>query len=185
MRVGHINLAKSFNGTGEHFVTLIEALDRQGVEQYIIVRNDSLAKRIQIYDKVTVGPTTSAAVVAYCLMPRVDVIHAHDERSAQAGLLLTLTRSIPFVLTRRLPTLPAASPVMRSIYERATGIICTTDAGARAAAKMGSALQIDVIRDISRASGEGAGMIGNRVAAEHLRVYHRAAENSEVPAFLL
>ena len=94
MHIGHINLAKSFNGAGENFVKLIEALQEQGVMQYILVRNVALAKRLDLIDNVTVGPTVRSAIMAYCLMPHVDVVHVHNGSDGQAGLLLTLTRSV-------------------------------------------------------------------------------------------
>jgi hypothetical protein len=185
MKIGHINLDRSFNGTGEHFIALVEALDRQRVDQQVLVRNEALAKRLRIYDNVTVGPTTSAAVIAYCLMPVVDVVHAHDNRGAQSGLLLTLTRSIPFVLTRRVEMQLSGNPINRSVIDRAAVIICTTDAGARSLEQARPARPVDVINDIARASAKDFEMVANRAAARHMRVYQRAIEASAVPAFLL
>ena len=101
MIIGHINLEKSFNGTGEHFVSLIEALDRRGIHQHALVSNHSMAKRLSVCQHVTVGPVVQTAVAAYCRMPNVDVCHAHDSKGGRAGLLLTLTRSTPFVMTTR------------------------------------------------------------------------------------
>ena len=185
MKVGHINLARTINGTGEHFIALVEALDRQGVSQHVVVRNEALAKRLAIYDNVSVGPTTAAAVVAYCLMPRVDVVHCHDERGAQAGLLLVLTRSVPFVMTRRRVSDPTRSPVQRSVYQRAAGVICTTDAGASALATFAPEFRVDVIHDIARATARDFEAAANRTAAEHLRIYRRATDVSQIPALLL
>jgi hypothetical protein len=99
MHVGHINLATTFNGAGEHFVNLVEDLCQHGVEQYVVVKNVALAKRLDIIDGVTVGPVVRSAVTAFCLMPGVDVVHVHDSPSASAGLLMALTRSVPFVLS--------------------------------------------------------------------------------------
>ena len=48
VHIGHINLAKSFNGAGEHFVVLIEALQKLGVRQYLLVGNVALAKRLDL-----------------------------------------------------------------------------------------------------------------------------------------
>ena len=101
MQIGHINLAKSFNGTGEHFVSLVESLQDEGVEQHVLVRNTTLARRLGAVEKVVVGPVVSSPISAYCLMPRLDLVHIHDSNAGQAGLLLALTRSIPFVLTHR------------------------------------------------------------------------------------
>lgn len=185
MNIGHINLAKSFNGIGEHFVALIEALDRQGIHQHVIVRNKSLARRVAIYDNVTLAPVTGSPVVAYCLMPVVDVVHVHNDKSAQAGLLLTLTRSIPFVLTRRVASDSPGNPILRSIDDRAAGLICCTECVASTALIGKSNTQIDVIADITREDGTDFEMLGNRAAAEHLRVYRRAADTRRVPALLL
>jgi hypothetical protein len=185
VKVGHINLASSFNGTGEHFVALVEALQRQGIAQHVIVRNKSLARRLAVYDNVTIGPVTGSPVVALCLMPHVDVVHAHSEKSAQAGLLLTLTRSIPFVLTRRDAGKPSGNPVSRSILSRAASLICS-DAKAASAVLAGvSKMPVDVIPDIAREADNDFDMVGNRAAAEHVRVYRRAVDARRVPAFLL
>lgn len=129
MRVGHINLAKSFNGAGENFVRLIEALHQHGVTQYVLVRNVALAKRLDLTDDVTVGPTVRSAVMAYCLMPHVDVVHVHDPADGQAGLLLTLTRSIPFVLTHE-EQQSGLNPILQAINRRASGFIYNHDANA-------------------------------------------------------
>ena len=185
MEVGHINLAKSFNGTGEHFIALVEALDRQEIRQHIIVQNESLARRVAIYDNVTLGPTTGSPVLAYCLMPNVDVVHVHNARSAQSGLLLTLTRSIPYVLTQRTACASPKSPIARSIDERAASLIFCTAAAARDMSNVTASKQIDVIPDIARDGDVDIEMLGNRAAAEHVRVYRRAADAWRVPALML
>ena len=123
MYVGHINLAESFNGAGEHFVGLIEALQKKGVEQYVLVRNVALAKRLDIIDNVTVGPVVRSAVTAYCLMPRVDVLHVHDRSSRAAGLLATLTQSVPFVLTNEITIATDRNPISQAAIKRAAGFI--------------------------------------------------------------
>lgn len=129
MQIGHINLAKSFNGAGEHFVNLVEALQALDVRQHVLVRNVALAKRLDLVEGVTVGPTVRSAVMAYCLMPPVDVVHVHDLSEGQSGLLLTLTRSIPFVLTHRHAS-PVRNPLAQAIYRRASGIVFQGDADA-------------------------------------------------------
>ena len=129
MHVGHINLAKTCNGAGEYFVDLVEALQRLGVEQFVLVRSVELAKRLDLIDDVTVGPVVRSAVMAYCLTPRLDVVHVHDPSEGQSGLLLTLTRSIPYVLTHR-NNAPGKNPLMQAVYRRASGIIYESDADA-------------------------------------------------------
>ncbi len=184
LKIGHINLAASINGIGEHFVRLIEALARQGVEQHVIVANASLARRILLYDDVTVGPVARTAVGATCLMPDVALAHVHEPRAARAGLLLTLTRSIPYVLTRREVKCVGRSPIARSTISRAAGVICPNDDSAGAVLGDDFTTPVDVVADIAHASLE-ADASDNRVASEHVRIYRRATDSRGVPALLL
>ena len=123
MHIGHIYLVESFNSACEQFVKLIESLQKQGLDQFVIVRNVALAERLDAISKVTVGPVVRSPVTAYCLMPEVDVVHLHDRAGWQAGLLLTLTKSIPFVLTRQEPASVPGNALTRSILKRASGVI--------------------------------------------------------------
>jgi len=129
MHIGHINLSRSFNGAGEHFVNLIEALQTLHTQQYVLVGNVALAKRLDLVDDVTVGPVVRSAMMAYCLMPHLDLVHIHGPSEGQAGLLLTLTRSIPFVLTHHGHS-PGKNPLTQAVYKRASGIIYRSDADA-------------------------------------------------------
>lgn len=175
MRIGHINLAVSMNGTGEHFVRLVEALERQGVEQHVLVANHALAKRVSLYDNVSVGPLVKTPVMAYCLMPDIGVVHAHGRNAGQAGLLMTLTRSTPYVLTRRSRKAVGRNPVSRSIVNRAACIICP-DEEAAARIRCGDfSVPLAIIEDISHESVE-TNESDIRAASEHMRVYRRAVD---------
>lgn len=185
MQIGHINLGRSMNGTGEHFVKLVEGLDDLGIEQHVIVRNRSLARRLDVYERVTVGPTVTTAVTAYCLMPNVAVVHTHDEASGHAGLLLTLTRSIPYVITRRSVYPPGRNPVIRSVYGRAASLICPTGGAADAVTDQDLGVPVDVIPTISATGTEADEIAVRKIVSEHLRVYRRAADSRRVPALLL
>lgn len=175
MRVGHINLAVSMNGTGEHFVRLVEALERQGVEQHVLVANHALAKRVSLYDRVSVGPLVRTPIMAYCLMPEVGVVHAHGRNAGQAGLLMTLTRSTPYVLTRRSQKSVGRNPVSRSIVNRAACIICPSEEAAACIRRDDFSVPLAVIADISHESVE-TNESDNRAAAEYLRIYRRAVD---------
>ncbi len=184
MRIGHINLAASMNGTGEHFVRLVEALQRQDVEQHVLVANHALAKRVSLYDRVSVGPVVRTPVMAYCLMPEVGVVHAHGRNGGQAGLLMTLTRSTPFVLTRRSTKPVGKNPVSRSIISRAACIVCPTKAAAKSLTDDGFDVAVTVIDDISHESVD-CSEADARSAAEHLRIYRRAIDSWRVSTVLL
>jgi len=145
VRVGHINLAKLFNGTGEHFISLVEGLQQEGVAQYVLVRNVTLAKRLNAVDDVEVGPVVNSPVVACCLLPNLDLVHSHDMAAAQAGLLLTLTRSIPFVLSYNGNDAISKNPVTQAIYRRASTIICQDDSEASILRHYDPSLHIDIV----------------------------------------
>lgn len=130
MHVGHIFLGKSFDRTAEQFVNLVDALQQSDLNQYVIVRNVALARRLDKLDNVIVGPVVRSPVTAYCLMPPVDVVHIHDRSGWQAGLLLFLTKSIPFVLTQHEANSAEIGPLASSIYRRASGLIDETETNA-------------------------------------------------------
>lgn len=181
MRVGHINLDRSLNGTAEHFVRLIEALDRQGVRQHILVADAALARRLQICEQVQAGPVVRSWIMACCLMPDVDVVHVHDRLGRRAGLVLKLTRSIPYVLSRREIDVLGANPIDRSIVQRAGGVICSSPEAANPL--RGVDVPVDTLADISHEADDELGE--NRAAAEHVRIYRRATDSRRIPSLIL
>lgn len=164
MLVGHINLATSFNGTGEHFVSLAEALHDAGVAQYVLVRNVTMAKRLDAVSGITVGPTVRSAVSAYCLMPRVDVVHVHDAAAAQAGLLLTLTRSIPYILSHSGALPGGGNPLVQAVYRRALCVLCRDDSDASILRHFEPSLRLCIVPDMQRQSA----------ADDYLRIYQNS-----------
>lgn len=119
MKIGHICLRGESDEVIAGFTLLVEALDRLAIEQHVLVASVSLARRLQSCPYVTVGPVVKTAVMAYCLMPNVDLVHIHDEKGEQAALLLRLTRSIPFVMTVRDPDDSELNPLSRAVRQRA------------------------------------------------------------------
>jgi len=149
MLIGHINLATSIYGTGESFISLVEALDRAGMRQHILVRNATLAKRVDVAgDNVVVGPIVHSPVTACCLMPHVDIIHVHEPIAGQAGLLLTLTRAIPYILTHRGEIALARNPLLQAVYRRAAAIICQDDSEVAMLRHWLPGLAIEIIPDV-------------------------------------
>jgi hypothetical protein len=129
VKIGHICLAPPGNEISEHFATLVEALDRHDTEQHVLVASVMLAKRLAACQSVTVGPIVKTPVMAYCLMPNVELAHVHESKSGQAGLLLTLTRSIPFVITASGGSGEKMSPLTRSVLHRAAHVVERPDTG--------------------------------------------------------
>lgn len=128
MKIGHIFLSTAPDDAASKFALLIEALDRLAIEQHVLVADAALARRLQCCPYVTVGPVVRSPVMAYCLMPDIDLVHVHEEKGGQAGLLLTLTRSIPFVMMRRESEPDGRNPLKRSIAHRAQSLIDPKDA---------------------------------------------------------
>jgi hypothetical protein len=149
MHIGHICLATPDSEASEHFATLVEALDGFGVSQHVLVASVALARRLAKCEHVTVGPVVKTPVMAYCLMPEVDIAHVHEGKSGQSGLLLTLTRSIPFVITIDNGFEQDKSPMARSILNRA-------------------------VQTIERREAEQ----GDLAAGQHLNIYEDACQNS-------
>ena len=164
MLVGHINLAASMQETGEQFITLVEALQRTGIQQHVIVRNATLAKQILAVGGIDVGPVVHAPVLAYCLMPGIDVVHVHEPAAGQAGLLLALTRSIPYVLTHRGAVTAGGNPVAKAIYRRATAVICQDDSELAILRHWLPGLNVEIVPDIER----------QEPADSHIRLYQNS-----------
>ena len=162
--IGHINLAKAFDRSSENFVSLLEGLQRKGVAQHVLVRNPTLAEKLSIIDDITVGPVVRSAVMAYCHMPQLDIVHIHDMAAGQAGLLLALTRSIPFVLTHRGDFEGGTGALAQAIYRRASRIICCDDSEVSILRHLEPTLRIEIIPDIERSG----------TADAHLRVYQNS-----------
>ena len=104
MKVGQIYLEKAANDGARQFQAIVEGLDRLADRATRARRiGRQLARSLSGLPYVTVGPVVSTPVMAYCLIPEVDVAHVHDSKSGQTGLLLTLTRAVPYVITSTEP----------------------------------------------------------------------------------
>jgi hypothetical protein len=119
LKVAQIYLEKASAQGAQQFREIIESLDRLAIEQHVLVASADLAKSLGGLPYVTVGPLVSTPVMAYCLVPDVDVAHIHDGKSGQVGLLLTLTRSTPYVLNTIEAAQPTRNPLLASIRNRA------------------------------------------------------------------
>ena len=126
MKVGQIYLEKTCGDNARTFQAIVEGLDRLAIEQHVLVASADLARSLSALPYVTVGPVVGTPVMAYCLTPEIDIAHVHDSKSGQTGLLLRLTRAVPYVIT----TTEAArsKPSMwGSIWERASATIKSDD----------------------------------------------------------
>ena len=187
MLVGHVCLLKDSDAAGEQLLHLAEALGKQGIRQHVAVRSASLAGQLAGVEDVTVGPLVSSPGAAFCTIPAIDIAHLHDTRSLPVGLLLALTRSIPFITMYRDDSLPSDRAVIQLAYRRASSIVCLTN-------KAGDVMQtsypktiIDIVPDVSDLGREEIDpIIGwQRMAADYAKIYRRSLDDSGVPAMLL
>lgn len=184
MYIGHIYLDDSMNGSAESLISLIDALDRQGVRQHVLLRHKLLARRLAVCDSVVIGPLVRVPVMAYCLMPNVQVVHIHCDAGASAGLLLTLTRSIPYIFTCRTEFASTNQPIKHSILDRAAGLIFPDQGIAKRNAIANHRVPVNIVADSHYANAADA-HVNNRIAAEHLRIYRRAVDSGRIPALML
>lgn len=189
MRIGHIDLSAHISGAEEQLVILVEALTAHGVEQHILVRNPFLAKRLSVCSGVSVGPIVRSPITAYLMMPPVDLVHLHDRKAINAGVLLNLTRSLPYLLTHRQFSMPGKNPLQRSQYYRADCVVCPSAEIARAMQAYVSETPVDTIGDARNVDdvidAENGRISAERMAAEYLRVYHRTLDSRGMPAMLI
>ena len=127
MKVGQLRLDRMSAREAAEFATLVEALDRLAVRQHVFVSDAGIARRLQACPYVVVEPAVTSPVMANCLMPDIDVAHAHDEKGGQAALLMTLTRSIPYVFTARRRALLRRRSLHASMQKRAASLLSARD----------------------------------------------------------
>jgi glycosyltransferase involved in cell wall biosynthesis len=147
MKIGHINLTKEYGGSSHQLLMLAKALSRHGIGQHVIVRNPMLAQRLAELPDISVGPVVNSPVTAYAMLPNVDLVHVHDRKSLPTGLLMHLTRSVPYIITQRSLTPPTANGIVRSVYRRAEGIACVSEAVAETMSHYCPETPIDSIHD--------------------------------------
>ena len=147
MKIGHINLAKEYGGSGHQLLMLAKALSNHRIEQHAVVSNPILARRLLEHVDISISPLVNSPVTAYGLMPNVDLAHLHDSKSMPSGLLLTMTRSIPYIVTHRSLEPPPAHALARSMYRRAEGIACVSEAVSKVMLAYSPGTPIDNIYD--------------------------------------
>jgi hypothetical protein len=189
MRIGHIDLSAHISSAEEQLVVLIEALSAHSIEQHALVRNPFLAKRLAVCGDVSVGPIVRSRVSAFCLMPAIDLLHVHDRKAVNSGVLLSLARSTPYLLTYRQFSLPGNNPLTRLMYRRAEAIICPSEEITLAMTDYAGDTPLDTIGDACNAGNEidaaNGRISAERMAAEYLRVYRRILDRRSVPDIFL
>lgn len=126
MKIGQIYLEKTGGDNARQFQAIVEGLDKLAIEQHVLVASPELARSLSALPYVTVGPVVGTPVMAYCLVPEVDIAHVHDSKSGQTALLLKLTRAVPYVITSTESGNDKQS-IWGSVWDRASATIESDD----------------------------------------------------------
>ena len=122
-------------------------------------------------------------------MPAVDLVHLHDKKAINAGVLLSLTRSVPYVLTHRQFSMPGKNPIQCLQYRRSERVVCPSPEIAQAMVGYVAETPVDTISDARNVDdvidAENGRISAERMAAEYLRVYRRTLDSRSMPAMLI
>ena len=180
MQIGHICLATEFDDRTRQLTVLVRSLVSHSINQQSIVANHQLAVELEktpIQHNVRVA---RSPISAYCAARNCDLLHLHDEFAGRTGLLATLTRGTPYVLTYRGSKAPPADALNRSIFSRAAGIVCDTAATAELVRHAHTGAAISVIEDAGHDDRSA-----QQMSAKYVRVYRGILDSRAVPGLLL
>lgn len=185
MRIGHVFLASESEDTRQHLTALVRALSILGAEQHALLGDATFAQVLGSIEGVTVGPLVRTPIMACCLMPNVDLAHMHDIKGAQTGLLLALTRSVPYIITQRSWSVSTPNAIIRSVYRRARCIVCQSESDRINMRSQFPDSLIELIHNIGGAGSDVAEIPAERAAAEHMRLYRQMIDHGRLPALML
>lgn len=185
--IGHVNLSKRFDSSGTQLLLLTRALSKHGVRQHAVVRCPLLLEGLSDITNVSLGPLADSPVMANCVLPAVDLAHLHDTRSATTGLILSLTRSIPYIITIRGRAVPAHHAIARSIHRRAACVICTTDPMRETMRGYCPDTYVETISDARTVQENASDLYQSprKMAAAYISIYRRTLNSFQVPDMLI
>ncbi len=124
LHIGHVNLAKGFRGGERQTQLLISALSEQGLQQTVVIRADSPLKNLlEKLPNVRLVLCKKPYWRAIFKLPKVDLLHAHDGKAVHWCRLVKLTRSLPYVVTRRVPNKLKNSWLTKASYRNALRVV--------------------------------------------------------------
>ena len=144
----HINLARGYRGGERQTELLVRGLAQQGWTQRLVIRKGSpLAEHCAGIDALEIAEVMSNQVAAGLAARGSALIHAHDARSVDSGLLASLLFDIPYILTRRVVNPQKKSWRRDKGYRRAANIIAISRAAADEMRKQQPYVTPTIIRD--------------------------------------
>lgn len=115
-----MNLAKGFRGGERQTALLIEALSsRSNLQQTLVCRKDSPLRQSLSGVPGLSFVSANHQLAGHAEVGPVDIVHAHEAKAVHWAFLHHLSKSTPYVLTRRVDTPVKDKLVNRFCYRRA------------------------------------------------------------------
>ncbi|WP_342631814.1 glycosyltransferase family 4 protein [Marinobacter alkaliphilus] len=134
MHICHVNLASGFAGGERQTVNLIRFLAESGVEQTLIAKPDN--QMISELKELPVEIRSTSHFLREHGGGRWDLIHCHDGKAVYWGLIESLIRKTPYIVTRRVENPLKNKRVTRAAYGRALSVVCLSRAVSAAVKKL-------------------------------------------------
>ncbi|MHA7855546.1 glycosyltransferase family 4 protein [Marinobacter shengliensis] len=126
MHICHVNLASGFAGGERQTVNLIRYLAAQGCEQTLVAKPGN--PMIDEVSSLPVKVRTTPHFIAGHSRGTWDLIHCHDGKAVYWGLLESLLRKTPYIVTRRVENPLKNKKATRAAYGRAEAVVCLSRA---------------------------------------------------------
>lgn len=143
--VCHVNLARGFRGGERQTELLIRELASLGVRQRLVARaGEPLISRLEDVPGLELAGSRGT-LSAVRRIGKPDLIHVHEGRSLRSAWLNSLLSGSPFLITRRVLSVPGRHWLNRSMYRRAAAVATLSHAVGRALRELDPSLQFRVI----------------------------------------
>jgi glycosyltransferase involved in cell wall biosynthesis len=144
-RVCHINLARGFRGGERQTELLIRELSKRGVAQRLVARTgEPLISHLAGVPGLE-RAASRGTLAAVQKIGRPDLIHIHEGRSLRSGWLNSLLTRTPYLITRRVLSVPRRHGINRRMYGRAAAVVALSDAVGQALRELDPVIECRVI----------------------------------------
>ncbi|GGE74687.1 glycosyl transferase [Streptosporangium jomthongense] len=126
MHICHVNLASGFAGGERQTVNLIRYLADHGCEQTLVAKPGN--PMIEEVRGLPVNVRTASHFTVGHSRGNWDLIHCHDGKAVYWGLLESLLRKTPYIVTRRVENPLKDKKVTHAAYGRAESVVCLSRA---------------------------------------------------------
>ena len=127
MHICHVNLAGGFSGGERQTVNLIRELAGQSIGQTLIARPGS-----RLFCELKGTPNLRVRECSHFVFGHSggdwDLVHCHDGKAVYWGLIESVVRGTPYIITRRVDNPIGSGRLTTSAYSRAQTVVCLSSA---------------------------------------------------------